>query len=438
MNKSLLTLFALALMLGAKAQVVFNSGFQNWANTDPTDWTGSATNISLDSVSQVTSISAAQLQNSTTVHKRLASSAVSITNGQIFSVSYWARGNGSIRAGLFDGGTGVNAYQYSSYDVVSNTSAWTQYTHTLVADTTSANGQFLISVMGTSGSTHIQVDSFVVSIGSANVVSISQIQNTSASNGDSPLNNQTVSTGGIVTAKTSSAYWIQSGTGAWTGIYVFDNTNAAGLAIGDSVTMTALVTEYFNLTELKNVSNFVKVSSGNTVPVATVISTAAANTEDYEGVLVQVTSAQCTNASSGNGQWIVSNGTPVYVDDLMFAYTPVAGVYYAVTGPLYYSFSEWKIEPRMITDVTVATGIESATSNSAVNMFPNPSAGYVTLANAEVNDVVNVYDVSGKLVMSEKVRHNGNFNFNLNTNGVYFVQLINKSGTHTGKVVINN
>ncbi len=444
MTKSLLTIFALALMLSAKAQVVFSTSFENWTNNDPDGFlTTGATSFHTDSVVQVTGgsvygNSAAKFINSTASHKRLTTTSVSITNGQTYQVEYWAKGQGDIRAGIWDGGTGVTAYAYATYNSV-NSTAWTQYTQTITADSTSATAGFILSVKSTVGADQLQVDSFVVTAISTPVYSIYQIQYTTAGNGDSPYNNQTVSTGGIVTAVDASAYWVQSGTGPWTGVYVFDATNAPSLAIGDSVTFTALVTEYFNLTELKNVASFIKVSSGNTVPAVSAISTSNANLEDYEGVLVKVSSATCTVGNGAGNQWVVNDGSgTVFVDDEMYAYTASVGAVYEVTGPAHYAFSERKIEPRMSSDVLVTTGINSVNSNGSVKLYPNPSNGNVTVLNVIANDVVNVFDVSGKLVFTEKASVNGNFSFEMADNGVYFVQLVTKQGIRTAKLIINN
>ena len=48
--------------------------------------------------------------------------------------------------------------------------------------------------------------------------SIYDIQFTTLPNGDSPLNGQTVNTGGIVTASYTGAYYIQNASGPWQGI----------------------------------------------------------------------------------------------------------------------------------------------------------------------------------------------------------------------------
>jgi hypothetical protein len=450
MKKSLPAIFALFLTCSLNAQV-FSSSFESWTNTDPDNWMGSATNIAGDSVNQVTGQStygnsAVELRNPSTTHKRFTTMSMALTAGQAYTITYWVKGSGLIRAGLYNGVSGSNGSQfmYSLYDTLVNVSTWTQYSKTVTAD--SANGQFMLSVKSTAASTHLLVDSFAVttSSGGTSSANIYQIQYSTSAPFNSPLNNQFVNTGGLISAinmnGSSKGYWLQSGTGPWTGVFVLDSTNASTSAIGDSVTFKGMVYEYFGLTELKTISNFVKVSSGNTVPV-TSISTATANTEDYESVLVKVNNALCTNPNSGFGQWKLFDGTDTtFVDDLLYAYTPALNSYYNVTGVQYYSFSEWKIEPRMASDISVATGIKENNSKNNLSVYPNPSNGTIYLSAVTAGSVVEVMDLTGKVLLAEKVVQSGNVILDLKkagaSAGTYFVRVKNSENIKTAKFIV--
>ncbi len=123
--------------------------------------------------------------------------------------------------------------------------------------------------------------------------SIYEIQFTSADPADSPLKGSRVITGGIVTATIpSTGFFIQDSTKGWNGIYVYDKYET--VSIGDSVTFSATVDEFYNLTELKSLSSFSVVSSDNTVP-APVDITPGELGEAYEGVLVKLTNVTCTD-----------------------------------------------------------------------------------------------------------------------------------------------
>ena len=112
--------------------------------------------------------------------------------------------------------------------------------------------------------------------------------------------------------------------------------------------------EFFNLTELVNITAFEIVSSGNTLPDPVILTTAEMHDEDYEGMLVRAVNATCTNTDIGFGEWELNDGSgPVAVDDLFFLFSPMLNTIYSVTGPLTYSFSAFKIEPRSADDVVI-------------------------------------------------------------------------------------
>ena len=81
----------------------------------------------------------------------------------------------------------------------------------------------------------------------------------------SPYEGQTVKTYGIVTGVFSGSYFIQDGEGEWNGVYVYSSDN---VSVGDELELTAEVDEYYDLTELKNISSLTILSSGNPLPAA--------------------------------------------------------------------------------------------------------------------------------------------------------------------------
>ena len=178
---------------------------------------------------------------------------------------------------------------------------------------------------------------------------IAEIQGT----GDiSPYEDLVVTTTGIVTAVVSNSYFIQDGTDIRSGIYIYDQNNTP--ALGDEVTLTGTVDEYFELTEIVSVTAFTVNSSNNTIPEPIALTSTAANNEDYEGMLVKVIDAICTNADLGFGEWEINDGSgPIVINDLMYAFSPDLNIAYSVTGPLVYSFGNYKIEPRSMDDVLI-------------------------------------------------------------------------------------
>jgi hypothetical protein len=196
----------------------------------------------------------------------------------------------------------------------------------------------------------------------AQVTPIRDIQFTEDAGGDSPLVDQQVTVSGIITAEAyafGSKYWVQDAEGAWNGIMVYDKNNKA--AEGDSITLTATVTEYYNLTQLSDVTDFIlekeDVFSINPSVVTTVeIGTGGAMAEAYEGCLVSVENLTITDADLGHGEWQVDDGSgPCRVDDAAdYYFDPAmytdAGVV-SVTGVLDFNYSDTKIQPRLAFDV---------------------------------------------------------------------------------------
>ncbi len=165
----------------------------------------------------------------------------------------------------------------------------------------------------------------------------------------SPYNNQTVTTSGIVTGTFPLGYFIQDGTGEWNGIYIYDQTNTPNL--GDELAITGTVSEYYNFTEIKNISIYTVNSTGNNLPTPIIVLTGEMQ-EKYESVLIQVKAATCTDQNLGYGEWELNDGSgECIIDDMGIAYTPTEGMAYNVTGILNFSFDFFKLEPRNADDI---------------------------------------------------------------------------------------
>ncbi len=194
------------------------------------------------------------------------------------------------------------------------------------------------------------------------LVTIAEIQDTTGTGSDaSRLKDSTVTVVGIVSAESYAfgSYYIQDGTGPWSGVYVYDSNNDA--AYGDSIMITAEVAEYYGLTELKNVTNFVKLDSGKTVEPTLVttgeIGTGGANAEAYEGVLVKVVNAEITDPDLGYGEWEINDGSGACVLDDKAEYYFDPAKYDSVrsiVGVMDYSYDVRKILPRLAYDIEEA------------------------------------------------------------------------------------
>jgi len=266
-------------------------------------------------------------------------------------------------------------------------------------------------------------------------LSIYDIQYTVAGNGDSPENGNTVTTGGIVTAlKANGTYFIQNGSGPWTGIYVYDQNNT--VVIGDSLTFEAVVDEFSNATQLTNISNFNNFSSSNTV-VKTTVTTGAALAEMYEGVLVNVPVTNCTVATNGFGEWTINDGSgDCIVDDFLLGstYNAIVGGPYDVTGIIDFAFGSFLMQPRTLADIITTVGInENGTLDASV--YPNPMNEFVNIE-APINSTVAILSIEGKVVINS-IMNNGVEMIDVSSleSGSYIVSISNNNAISTQMLI---
>lgn len=403
-----------ALGLSAQAQVVFQSGFETWTDNVPTDWNGARTNLPTTGMAQVSDnvhggSFAVRLTNAATGHLRFSTQDVAVVAGQTYEVRFWARGNGEVRLGLYDGRPGNGYSSYTNYAPVSG-STWIEVVLTVACTNDTTAGQFILSLRNTVDPEHLVVDDVTISTTAPEeptAATIAAIQGTTTADGSSTFDGVLVQTSGIVTgvvtntSGTINSYFIQDGTGANSGIFVF-GTPPTAVAMGDDVTLIGRVDEFNNLTEIVGVTSLTVNSSGNTLPAAENLSAATAATEPWEGVLVRVVDLRCNNLpdNTNNFQWLGSNWQgSILIDDLIYDTTPTVGNYYNVTGIVTYTFSEWKLEPRMASDLETSSsiGVDEVAGNN-LRTYPNPATTtlFVDLSAMEGRSEVELVDATGR------------------------------------------
>jgi predicted extracellular nuclease len=193
----------------------------------------------------------------------------------------------------------------------------------------------------------------------SNIVPIFDIQLTDDPSGDSRFAGRTVTTRGIVTAvfEAGDRVFIQDPAGGpWSGIFLFRPT--PGPAVGDEVEVTGRVHEFKGITEIEE-GQITILSHDNPLPAPRSIAAGDAAQEQWESVLLQVENVSVTDPNLGHGEWLVSDDSgALRVDDLgSYSYRPSAGdALDFVAGPLYYSFDNFKLEPRDDADIGTEVG----------------------------------------------------------------------------------
>ena len=156
-----------------------------------------------------------------------------------------------------------------------------------------------------------------------------------------------------------------------------------------------------------------------------------------DGVLCKVSAGICVNASAGNGEWHLLNTTDTaVVDDFMYAFTPIFGQKYDVTGVVYYSFGEYKIEPRDSNDVVF---INTASINENENkldfsIYPNPVYSIFTISGLNL-EKAEIYSVSGKLIKTVSLSKLNTIDVRNLKNGIYVVKVTNNNKVGTTRFI---
>lgn len=262
------------------------------------------------------------------------------------------------------------------------------------------------------------------------------------------MNFQLVRTHGVVTGIGNSSYFIQDGEGAWNGIYV-NYPPPNDLAIGDSITVMATVQEVegldefwdHTLTQLIIVEHFIRHSSGHPAPEPPWLTAYDAADERWEGVLVRIADLECLSEPGPlDYQWQAANwqGT-TKIDDLLYLTSPAIGSFYTITGIAHYT-AERKILPRSEADLESAVGLKEI-NGSAINMFPNPVDGNITLDIPGLSEHISyaLVDATGRVVLTDRITQQ---RVTINTaelaSGFYTVVLRNAGDALYGTVLVQH
>lgn len=437
MKKLYILSLSLLSIASVNAQVVFSSDLSTWASGNPTDFMGSKTSITSANVVEVTAgamygTSLAQLIETTSSHKRFTTQPQAVTASQGYEVKVWAKGQGDMRFGMFDDNSGGGYITYTGYQSVNGANS-TLYSATITATNTTSVGEFIISVRNTVAPNHIQIDSVSITeviVAPPVFVSVYDIQYTTATPADSPYDGQIVNTGGIVTyVRASGEFYISSGTGPWSGVYVYSTLSPSPVAVGDSVTFSAEVDEFNGLTELKFPSNLVVVSQGNFF-FSTPVTTGMALTEPYEGCFVSACGV-CTLADNSFGDWTLNDGSgAATIGDFFFTNTATLNSSYNVKGIIDYAFNFFKWLPRNAGDVQVtASCVNSIDENNvSFSVYPNPTEDmvYITFTTSE-NHVITLTDISGKVIETKVLNTNSTIDLSDLSTGIYFLTVNNQT-----------
>ncbi len=262
-------------------------------------------------------------------------------------------------------------------------------------------------------------------------------------NDSSSYVNKLVTTEGIITSTYTNGkgteLYIQDSIGEWSGILVYDERSklTSKAKVGDKVSVTGVVTEYFTITEIANLKNFKIISENN--PVEPMVLTAEdAKTEKFESVLVTINGLTCTNE---NGDTFAvedeTDSLSVYNKYKISEFKMYKDSIYNATGIMYYHSSSktYEIIPRSLADIVNVTPIEPIDTIpiavnetiSAINIYAFNNTIVVENADADIY----VFDIAGKAVAIRKNTSN-RVEIKMPNSGLYIIRV----GKEAQKVII--
>lgn len=353
---------------------------------------------------------------------------ISITNPANGSTIYSAAVNATVEVFNFEVGTDGNiSFSIDDGEAVSGTETSHAFTgltngeHTIHASLVATDQ----SIVATATST------FTVNLAGPTFTAIRDIQYTTEESGDSPLNNQTVWVKGVVTSNFTSTpyfpvkgYSIQDANEAWSGVWVFDSINNP--SIGDSVKFQATVTEYYGLTELKNVANYEVFDIGIATPIDVTVNDA--KSEAYEGCYVRVECARSTGHTMPYGNWTCVNAAG---DTITFshnfandAYTIQDNKYYSVAGVVEYSYGKYYVNYPTVNDIIADcdASVDEMPAND-IEVYPNPTTGMLNIANAEGKSIVVINALGQVVAHIDNAAENQTIDLSRLCDGTYFVKV---------------
>jgi hypothetical protein len=258
-------------------------------------------------------------------------------------------------------------------------------------------------------------------------VAIADVQGTGSA---SPMIGELVEVTGTITAiAPGEGFFMQDDNAAWSGIWVA-YSNVSELAIGDGVVVEGTVDEVDEVTTIS--ATIVEVVDAPLTVVAVVVdSPSSAKAEMYESVLVQVKGARA-NAANTSGVWSIYYETTdiVNVNKWLYTYDAlVAGNFYDVTGVVNSRMSNFRLEPRMesdIYDITVNTNIDGV-SAADFKIYPNPFNDRINIDNSSKLTRVVITNIAGQRVMDVNHPEREIRTANL-VSGVYVISLFTEDG----------
>jgi large repetitive protein len=247
---------------------------------------------------------------------------------------------------------------------------------------------------------------------------------------ESPLEGKRVKVIATVTGVApGEGFFMQDANAAWSGIWVeFSGATYEGIQIGNGVSVIGEVAEVANVTSLINITMEFVPPMVQIAPI--VLAPSDSKAEKYESVLVKVEGARASAKDAGNGEWTIyyqQTDNTVVNDWLYTGAVVVADHYYHVTGIVNSRLDNFKLEPRIESDVKDITITEVPELENAFKVYPNPFNDKITIDNNEKLTSVVISNIAGQRVIDIEYPNREIRTANL-VSGIYVISLYTENG----------
>jgi hypothetical protein len=152
--------------------------------------------------------------------------------------------------------------------------------------------------------------------------------------------------------------------------------------------------------------------------------------EKYESVLVKVDGARASAPAAGTGEWTIyyQESNSALVNDWLYFAMVTKGHYYDVTGIVNARLDNYKLEPRIESDVKdlTITKVDPELANT-FKVYPNPFNDQITIDNFDKLTRVVISNVAGQKVIDIEYPNREIRTANL-VSGIYVISLYTENG----------
>ena len=96
-----------------------------------------------------------------------------------------------------------------------------------------------------------------------------------------------------------------------------------------------------------------------------------------------------------------------------------------------------EFDSQLSIDLCSITTIDEINNSFGLNIYPNPSSGFVNIQSSSYIESIKIYDILGKIVLSKSCNIKlEQLNLQLLTKGTYTIQINTSGHTHHKKIIL--